>query len=343
MKNNKTQTNKTIITLYKQKIKMMNLKMILSAGALFFSAVAFPQTGNVGIGTTLPGSKLTIAGSLAAPYKLVTATGTVGANDFYTAYNSSADGTLTLPAATAAAPAAGNILGRLYHFKNTGTATLTVAASGTELIDNQAGAGVANFTLVPGGYAMLISKGTTGAATTWELALIKQNFTATIISMAAANSVSLPLAGFNAGTPQIIPFAATDLQVNQGGTAVWNDAGDYFSILETGVYEVSGLAHFSCSANSTGINQWIGVNINISKNGTALANIVGGNRVNIMQPIVDDQGNTPIPVKCIISLVAGDKLYLTMNWGFGRKAAGSVDVQAPNNLVERSQFSLRQL
>lgn len=320
---------------------MKRLLFLISVTAVQFSAQG--QTGNVGIGTTLPGSKLTVNGSFAAPYKIVAASAAVGANDFYTAYNGAVDGTLTLPAATAAAPAAGNILGRLYHFKNTGTATLTVAASGTELIDNQAGAGIANFTLAPGGYAMLISKGTTGAVTTWEVALIKQNLTATIISMAATNAVTLPLAAFNAGTPQIIPFAATDLQVNQGGSALWNDAGDYFNILETGVYEVTALAYFSQSGTSTGVNQWMGVNINICKNGITLTDVVGGSRVNIMQAILDDAGNTPIPVRCIISLAAGDKLYLTMNWGFGRKAVGSVDVRAPNNLVERSQFLLRQL
>jgi hypothetical protein len=197
---------------------------------LFFIAAvqlsAYGQTGNVGIGTTLPGSKLTVNGSFAAPYKIVTATATVGANDFYTAYNGAANGTLTLPAATAAAPAAGNILGRVYHFKNTGTTVLTVAAAGAELLDNQSGAGVASITLNPGYYAMIISKGTT-SGTTWEVALIVNSnppvvyeaIGTTTVNIASGSTADLPGATVtftttSASTTVLVTYSALGLPLN---------------------------------------------------------------------------------------------------------------------------------
>ncbi|MEI9954785.1 MAG: hypothetical protein WDM90_00375 [Ferruginibacter sp.] len=79
-------------------------KIIASLIITFVFYTLHAQTGNVGIGTAIPGSKLTVNGSIAAPYNIVTAGGNVGANDFYTAYNSASNGTLTLPAATVAAP-----------------------------------------------------------------------------------------------------------------------------------------------------------------------------------------------------------------------------------------------
>lgn len=129
---------------------------------------SFSQTGNTGIGTTTPGSKLSVNGSFGAQYTSVTSSGAVDANDFYVAYNGSANGTLTLPAAISGP---GNFLGRMYHFKNTGSATLTIAANGAELIDNQAGSGVASVNVPAGYYAFFISKGTT-TGTTWELVLL---------------------------------------------------------------------------------------------------------------------------------------------------------------------------
>ncbi len=125
------------------------------------------NTGNVGIGDATPGSNLTVNGSFAGNYRIATATGSVAATDYYVAYNGASNGTLTLPAASGTL-----LLGRTYHFKNTGSTTLTIAANGSELIDNQSGAGVSSVTLPAGYYALFISKGTTGAVTTWETAII---------------------------------------------------------------------------------------------------------------------------------------------------------------------------
>lgn len=205
---------------------MKRLLLLISIAAIQYSAQG--QAGNVGVGTALPGSKLTVNGSFAAPYKIVAASAAVGANDFYTAYNSAANGTLTLPAATVAAPAAGNILGRIYHFKNTGTGVLTIAAAGAELLDNQSGAGVANVTLSPGYYAMIISKGTT-TGTTWEVALIANSnpslvyeaIGTTSISIASGSTFDLPGATVsfsttNTSTTVLITYSALGLPVSAG-------------------------------------------------------------------------------------------------------------------------------
>lgn len=129
------------------------------------------QTGNVGINTTSPGSSLTVNGSFAAKYKTVTTSGSVDASDYYIAYNGTGNGTLTLPTAIGGD---GNFAGRTYHFKNTGTGILTIAAGGSELIDNQNGSGVSSIDIPSGYYAFLVNKGTL-SGTTWELVLFSSS------------------------------------------------------------------------------------------------------------------------------------------------------------------------
>src|SRR5918911_504407 len=92
------------------------------------------QSGNTGIGTATPGSKLTVNGSFAAAYTSITATTyAAGENDFYMVWNGTAAGTINLPASTSGP----DRTGRLYFFKNTSdTYTLTIDANGTEIIDN---------------------------------------------------------------------------------------------------------------------------------------------------------------------------------------------------------------
>jgi len=285
--------------------------------ALLINVILYSQ---VGINTTLPGSTLTVNGSFAGQYKTAAASVTLDETDFYKAFNGSTAATFTLPLATAAAPASGNTLGRVYYIKNISSVTLTIAASGAELIDNQTGAGVANFKLNPAGYAMIISKGTT-SGTTWELAAYIDTSTTNIVTLGATDAVTFTgtaLTNFNASVPQIIPFAAANLSVNQGGSAVWNDAGDYWTILKSGVYKIDGLAYFNSDAAPTGGFQYTGINLNITKNGTALTNIIGGNRLNTTS-IIAEGANTPIYAICIARLSVGDKVYLTMNWGTGDK------------------------
>lgn len=144
-----------------------NLSFIVLCAGL----IGLKMNAQVGVNTPNPTSSLTVNGSFAATYKTVSASGTIGPNDYYTAYNSTNNGTLTLPAAI---NGAGNFAGRTYHFKNTGTGNLIIAANGTELIDNQTGAGVPNITIPTGYYAFLVSKGTV-TGTTWELVLFSSS------------------------------------------------------------------------------------------------------------------------------------------------------------------------
>jgi len=123
-------------------------------------------TGMTGIATASPGSSLTVNGSIAGNYRIETNTAAnIGATDYYVAYNGTAAGTLTLPAAISGP---GNYQGRLYHIKNTSAFNITIAANGSELLDNQTGAGVASITVRPGFAILIISKGTT-SGTTWEV------------------------------------------------------------------------------------------------------------------------------------------------------------------------------
>jgi hypothetical protein len=297
---------------------------------------------NVGIGTNLPGSKLTVNGSFAAPYKIVSASAAVGVNDFYTAYNGAADGTLTLPAATAAAPAAGNILGRMYHFKNTGSAMLTIAANGAELLDNQSGSGITSITLSPSQFCLIISKGITGAATTWEVAFLGSSVPVTIAALGASDTYFISGAGltaFNSSTPQVIPFAVTDVIINQGGSAIWNDAGDYWDIKESGIYEINAFSCFNSGGAPTGSAGYMGINLNVTKNGTIN---IGGTRNNILDTY-GTAGNNPIPVYCIVHLNAGDKISLTMNWGAFDKPSTNVIIATPVSLSENRHFAVKQV
>jgi len=136
----------------------------------------YAQTGNTGVGTPTPGSKLTVNGSFAATYNNITATTyTLLASDYYLAWNGSSAGTVTLPAAISGA---GNFSGRIYHIKNTSaSSSLTIAANGSELMDDQSGPGVASITLPAGYYGMFISKGT-ASGVTWEVAIVGSSVTA---------------------------------------------------------------------------------------------------------------------------------------------------------------------
>jgi hypothetical protein len=112
--------------------------------------------------------------------------------------------------------------------------------------------------------------------------------------------------------------------------------------LESGVYKIEGYAYFGSGGPLSGSSQWTGINLNITKNGTAISNIIGGNRGNIMD-VIAQSGNTPINVNCIVHLNAGDRVYLTMNYGAGDLPTTSAKIAVPNSLIENRNFSMQQL
>ncbi|AZA80703.1 hypothetical protein C1637_12240 [Chryseobacterium lactis] len=182
--------------------KLLFMTFLTGLGCAMVNA----QSGNIGVNTPNPGSSLTVNGSFAAAYKTVSTGGLVGANDYYIAYNSAGNGTLTLPAAI---NGAGNFAGRTYHFKNTGTGDLFIAANGSELIDNQngIGAGVSTLTIPTGYYAFLVSKGTT-TGSTWELVLY-------------SNSNTMP------SSDNTYPFATQATQIRQSCDATPNPSSPW--------------------------------------------------------------------------------------------------------------------
>ncbi|MCQ9637331.1 hypothetical protein MP477_20470 [Chryseobacterium sp. WG23] len=227
----------------------MRKKMfLLPLLAVLSYTVMYSQTGNIGINTSDPGSKLTVNGSFAATYKTTATSGPVDANDYYIAYSGNSNGTLTLPAAVTGS---GNFIGRTYHFKNTGTATLSIAASGTELIDNQSGAGVASISVPPGYYALFISKGTV-TNTTWELILLSSSN-----SLPAAAS-TYAFSTISTTTRQSLPATVSGPYINAEinypeGTVintgnVMNTANGRFTAATSGYYMFYGSTQFDNGA-----------------------------------------------------------------------------------------------
>lgn len=134
-----------------------NFEVEASSGS---KTVIDKTTGNVGIGLTTPSSTLSVAGSLATNYTSVNATTyTVLATDSVIAWNGTATGTITLPAAVSGS---GNFKGRTYTIKNTsGAYTVAVAASGSETIDS-----ASTYLISPGASATFVSTGAT-SGTSW--------------------------------------------------------------------------------------------------------------------------------------------------------------------------------
>lgn len=170
-------------------------KRLLFFSFLAGSFVLHAQSGNVGINTTNPTSTLSVNGSFGAVYRTISASTSIGSDDFYVAYDGAVNGTITLPVAIAGS---GNFAGRMYHFKNTGTANLIIAANGSELIDNQSGAGVPSVQVPPGYYAFIISRGVT-SGTTWELVILSSS------NGVAAAASTFPFSTIATTTRQTLP------------------------------------------------------------------------------------------------------------------------------------------
>ncbi|EJL70322.1 tail fiber domain-containing protein [Chryseobacterium populi] len=139
-------------------------KTLLLCGALTSNIILC----QVGIVTDMPGSTLTVAGSVAAPYKSVTAAYTMTKDDYFVSSNASTNTTISLPAFNDTTPV---FNGRIYEIKNASTtSTLTVAAQAGELINSTTATGIATITLLPTESVELIKTNVNSATgVTWEL------------------------------------------------------------------------------------------------------------------------------------------------------------------------------
>lgn len=156
---------------------------------LFFSLLLYSNTmmcQNTGINTKDPGSILTVNGSFAADYKIVTQNTTLGISDYYVAYNGNSAGEIKLPVLI---NGSGNYKGRIYGIKNTSNSQLTIVPNGAEIIDGLTD--ISSVIVPPGYYVELISKGTT-AGSTWELSMLANVTIATTMNQLVNVSVATP-------------------------------------------------------------------------------------------------------------------------------------------------------
>lgn len=136
-------------------------KFILSLGvAGMLASAAGAQTGNIGIGSSVNGSRLTLGGSFAGAFRSSTSSTILTTSDYFLHYIGSATGTITLPLSQTGAA---NFKGRVYKIRNGSALPLIITASGSEGID-----GNLSISIAAGHSAELISNGAT-TGTTWKI------------------------------------------------------------------------------------------------------------------------------------------------------------------------------
>lgn len=207
--------------------------------AIVTGAMVSAQTGNTGIGTTTPGSKLTVNGSFAAAYKSVTtSTYTAGEDDFYVVWNGTGAGTITLPASASGA----DRTGRLYYFKNTSSVyTLTIDAAGTELIDD-----AQTILLQPGETALLVKTNVnTVSGTTYEIIQVTKSQHGYVYAVSSATSEN-----HNQGAVVKSNFTQVDFSPNGG--ADFNLATDEWTCPQSGYYRIEAFETGSHPAGTVG-------------------------------------------------------------------------------------------
>lgn len=172
-----------------------------TALVLTVAGTASAQSGNVGIGTTTPGSTLTVNGSFATARNAVTSNSfTLGDADYYISWNGSASGSANLPAG------ASTLRGRSYTIRNASpTFTLSIyPAANTETID-----GNAAVVLAPGEVATVVMNGTAPGTVGAPAG------TAEIVSMGHGSTAGAPIAKSwtsrgNSGTSAVNDFIGTN-------------------------------------------------------------------------------------------------------------------------------------
>lgn len=207
-------------------MKRYFFKQLIYTIAVFVACSNFlqAQTGNVGVGTTTPGSKLTVNGSFAAAFRTVTAT-TFAAdeNDYYITWNGTAAGTVTLPASTSGT----DRTGRLYYVKNTTALyTLTIDGAGSEMIDNGQ-----TVLLQPGESALLVKTNVnTASGITWEVVQIARTQSPYYIAVAGGAQI------FADGTTTKATLTGVEYSTN--GAVDFNTGTSVWTCPQTGTYKL---------------------------------------------------------------------------------------------------------
>ena len=209
------------------------MKHSLLTLALLALGAGAASAQNVGIGTTTPGSRLTVNGSFAAGYTAVaTTTYTVLDNDYYVVWAGSAPGTFTLPAAAAVNK------GRVYKIRNnTALFALAVNPAGGVLVD-----GLASLSVGAGEAVELIANGNT-SGTAWEVV----GLTSALTTSASAGSSAGTIGGAGGAcspAPSVVgSFVATSPTTSQTLAVTLNVAtpGTY----TIGTNTVNGLSFFA--------------------------------------------------------------------------------------------------
>ncbi len=113
-------------------MKKLNLAFLITLLAL---SRVDAQSGNIGIATVTPNSRLQVDGSISMAYRIATGTTTLNDNDYSVEFKGSSGDSILLPDATACK-------GRMYLIKNTSSVAGTVAKvfpTGGQTIDGNTG------------------------------------------------------------------------------------------------------------------------------------------------------------------------------------------------------------
>ncbi len=197
------------------------MKRILTTTAILFltAGLAYSQ---VGINTETPGSTLDVKGTFATNVATNNSTNFALDNDYFVAWNGTADGIATLPAALSGSA---NFKGRIYVIKNSSqTYSLTVKTSGSELIEEVSDKNTSSLSLGSGEALTIISTGsTTATGVTWQI--ISRPFATPAISIPGAISGVYEFLGssvtplvLNAGQTGVIPMNTATITLNKEST-----------------------------------------------------------------------------------------------------------------------------